>query len=196
MSRSKGKRRVVALALVAGLAVSACNGDDDAESASTTSETTESTTSTSESTTTTDPEAELKAEVEAAYMASWDAFEQIYANPDPANPLIKQTYTGVSLEAVLDEVSRSVLEGEAIRRPDDPANLVIEVMRIEPASEEEAVVTACWVDGYVVYDQTSGAVKNETVSTKTTTAVMRLEDGRWKIAEVTNDRVEGNPGCD
>ncbi|MDZ7674592.1 MAG: hypothetical protein U5K30_05940 [Acidimicrobiales bacterium] len=86
--------RIGACLLAAITVVGACSGNDDDASPVTVdpdSTTTSETTTTTESTTTTEnPEAA----VEQAFYAQWDAFVEILEDPDPANPLIEEHFTG------------------------------------------------------------------------------------------------------
>lgn len=183
-----------ALLLAGVVAVPACGDDDSGASNATvpddrpTTETTRSTTSTTE-----EPEAEIRAEVEDAYYAQWDAFVEIFSDPDPANPLIDEHFTGAAREQVLNSIGSEIANGTITRPPEDDENFQFLVESIEILGESEAVVIDCLVDGLVAVDRSTGQVLNDRVVSLRTRNTFRLEDGHWKISdtEVLEELGEG-----
>lgn len=191
-------RWLAALAVAVTL-VGACSGDDsdDGDPGTTeAAETSESTSSTdTSSSSTTDPDAAVEAEVEAAYLAQWDAYVEILGAPDPSNPLIDQHYTGASKAALLDTITQLALDGTAIRLPDDPSNFEVQISDIDP-TVQAATVHSCVVDGLVVFKRDTGEIVNDRVVTTIFEAKLEESDGAWRLSEhIVVDDQEGRGKC-
>lgn len=192
-------RRVAAVALTAVLVVSsACSGDDDDSTTVITDpvETTESTTTSTSSTTSTtiDPDAEVKAEVEAAYLAYWDAVLEIFAEPNPGNPLIERHTTGAVRRVTLEAVAEDALEGRVVQPPEDPDDYTQTVLEVE-VHGSSATVRACAIDGALVIDRATNEVLDDDLVTLLLTATLANE-GTWKVeTSQVEDRREGRWDC-
>ncbi len=177
----------------AALIVGACGGDDDDTSNVTVPAESPTTTSTTVATTTTteDP----KVAVEQAFFAKWDAYVEVGANPDPANPLVEDVFTGPAKQAFLDAISRLNREGNGVRRPSDSSRFVLRVNEIRIVSESEAVVFECSLDGLEIFDLATGEVKSNSVDEVASRNILRLVDGVWKVEDI-RDLEPGDPTCD
>lgn len=180
-------RRVATVAVAMCLVVptAACSGDDDDSTTVITDpvQTTETTeASTSSTTAAEDPDAAVKAEVEAAYLAYWDAVPQFFNPPDPEHPLIELHTAEAVREATLSGISQLILDGESIRRPDNEDHFIVTILDVDPMVGR-AGVRACIVDGLQVVKTDSGQVINGNVVTKTVQAEVVRDGSRWKVAQ-------------
>lgn len=188
--------RIAAMALTITLLFGACSDSGGGEASTTVAESTttaEPTTTVAETTTTVST---VEDEIEAAYRAHWDAYVEIFAAPDPNNPLIDQHFTGDAKQAVLDAIARHLIDGTAVRAPDDPADFAQDVLSVD-VDGGEAQVISCVVDGLVVVDSATGTAINDNLVTLRRATTMLLSDGRWKVSAGTSERLgEGRLTCD
>ncbi|WP_436793883.1 hypothetical protein [Actinospongicola halichondriae] len=185
--------RIRACLLAVALAAGACAGDDDASPDVTVDPTESSTTTTSmaESTTTTE---DPRVAVEQAFFDQWDAFVEILEDPDPANPLIDQFFTGAARDSILDTISEFIRDGKRARLPDDPKDFSPKVVEVSVDSTTSATLFECTVDGIVIVDVATGAPTNDSVSTYEARNTFELVDGEWKLAG-SGDVRDGDPAC-
>ena len=172
------------------LAVAACGGDDGgADGEEATDSTTPSTTSAP--TTTLDP----RDEVEASYLAYWDAFHKASMDPvDPQLPELQARMTGDQSRATTRNLQNMQATGLAVKRPDGArhTHAVIDV----GIEGNEAIVHACSIDDLVTYEIATGRPTDDSIATKRYEATLVRESGEWKVRLVTEtERVEGIVPC-
>lgn len=194
-------------ALVAiGLLLAACSDDggEIAEPASTTSSpptTEESTTSSTSSTSTTtysnpassdEPEDQ---EVVDRYLGFWDA--RLAANeapPNPDDPALAEFATGAQLENVVAETRKRAEDGLALRSA-DPSRTSHDVTVIDRTGDR-AELQDCFVNDGIVYRSDTDEVIDDSIVTRSVSAVMVLVDGVWKLERATVvQEWEGIAGC-
>ena len=146
---------VFATLLVIVFAMAACTSDDGAQptstttstSSSTTTSTTEPTTTTSSTTSTTiDPVAEIEAEVEAAYLRSYEVFVECYRTlPDcDPNEVFPEVYAPPTLPRQVLAALETKAEDLTYGPPVDPATARTEVLGISVGDDlRTAVVSFC-----------------------------------------------------
>lgn len=145
------------LIMISALMAMSCSADADDSSAdtvaeeTTTTETVEATTTTEETTTTTtEPEADLEAEVEAAYLRSYEVWTGCYLdlpNCDVETEFAK-VYTDGTLETLTEATLQSQADGLDYEPPEDPDHARTEIFEIAVApSGEDASVSFCTYAG-------------------------------------------------
>lgn len=189
--------------LALGLLLAACShGSDEIaepESSTTTSPTTEtSTTSTSSSSTSTstpDGEQPEDQELVARYVGFWDA--RLAANeapPDPDDPALAEFATGAQLENVVAETRQRLEDGLALRAA-EPTRTSHDVTVVSQ-TDDQAELQDCFVNDGIVYRADTGEVVDDSVVTRSVSAVMVLVDGVWKLERATVvQQWEGIAGC-
>ncbi|HKA84900.1 MAG TPA: hypothetical protein VKD21_13605 [Acidimicrobiales bacterium] len=177
---------IAALAGAVVVAFAACGGDDDEESTGTTATSSASAPSTS----TTDP----SAEVEAAYLAYWDAYLKASSEPvKPDLPELQALMTGDHQRAVARNLRNLQGSGRAVReRENSRYRNVFE--RADFADEAEASFSACSYDDLVTYDVGTGEPVDDSVATKWLEGQMVREGAAWKVARL--EIVRREPGRD
>ena len=75
-----------------------------------------------------------------------------------------------------------VAEGIALRRPADHG--ARRVIHIEGWDSESAEVLDCFVDTAVLYEVSTGRVRNDEQATVVHLALMRRERGAWRVVEI------------
>lgn len=193
-------------ALVAlGLLLAACSDDggEIAEPASTTSSpptTEEATTSTSSTSTTTSGNPDSSdgpedQEVVDRYLGFWDA--RLAANeapPNPDDPALAEFATGAQLENVVAETRKRAEDGLALRSA-DPSRTSHDVTVIDRTGDR-AELQDCFVNDGVVYRPGTDEVIDDSIVTRSVSAVMVLVDGVWKLERATVvQEWEGIAGC-
>src|SRR5262245_63252899 len=140
---------IAALAGAVVVAFAACGGDDDEESTGTTATSSASVPSTS----TTDP----TAEVEAAYLAYWDAYLEAVAEPvNPGLPDLQQLVTGAQKTIVTRNLRQLQARGEAVRQR-DPSRYR-HIVRAVDRRNGDASIDACVYDDLITYDVATGKI--------------------------------------
>lgn len=220
-------KRGAALGVVALIAVaSACSSDADADPQSTASEsitsepdtaatietdppTTPAPTTAAPATdapTTTVDEAEIIAEVEAAYFASFDAYHE--AILEPTNPALKNRLSDLYVDegqtfvvGILDDLVRS----NRIAKPHSvtlPQTVITGPVRFEDEGRTEASLVACQINPEAFYEVGGGpdgedALLRDDVIRVDAIVLMRVQDGRWLNAggDITRD-LAGVETCD
>ncbi len=205
LERGQHRRRAIAvLALVVALVGGACRSSNDDEivdptstestSSSSVSSVTSTSTSSTSSTTSIDG-SNVTAEAQARYLAFWDArFEANTAPPDPEDPALAEYATGAQLDNVIAETQRRLDAGHALRAA-DPSQTSHEVTVVS-AEEGRVELQDCFVNDGVVYEIESGAVVDDSVVTRSVSALMVRVAGVWKLerASVVQEW-EGVAGC-
>lgn len=205
MSRSHmkllGRAALSALAAISLLAASCSDDDDDivdpptSEESSTTTSTTSTTSSTSSTTETTEPPASTDEAIIERYLDFWDA--RLAANqnpPNPDDPALAEFATGAQLDVVRTETRQRLEDGVAIRKA-EPSQERHDV-RVVSSSEARAELQDCSVSDGVLYRVDTGEVIDDSVVTRNVSAVMVIEDGKWKLEQATVvQEWEGFGGC-
>lgn len=125
---------------------------------------------------------DVRAAVEAGYGAAAQGYIEASKSPDPDHPAVTRTHTGPMLEQRRKVLGGLRRDGRAARQP--PNSLYrIEYEGFESVDSATAQLTVCVVDDGVVFDVATGHVINDRVETNRARALMRLEDGVWKLAE-------------
>jgi hypothetical protein len=177
MWRCFGVRRariaIVAVVCAAAMLGAACGGDDD--------DTTTDTTEANEGPTTT-TQADLEAEIVAAYEQSWRDFIRAGDPPDPDAEFLTDHNTGEALTAGRNLLEQYAAEGVVVEGSYEFDAEVVEL------GDGTAVVEDCGLN------QTRGvlAETGEVVDTSDDErdglmADMVLEDEAWKVSSLTND---------
>lgn len=175
--------------LVAGvLLVGACGGDGGDDRSAVTALSTSTTAAVT--TTSEDP----TAAVEAAYYAQWDAFVRILADPDPANPLIDQHFTGPAKEKLLASVAEYLRLGRRLQLPESDTNFEPSAVEVRLLDANTADVFECTTDGLVVVGPSGEIIDDAVVPFEARNRLVRSA-GIWKV-ETTVDLEPGEPGCD
>jgi hypothetical protein len=172
-SRRAWAEAAVILALVAvlvGLVVTACQGNDDPDPPTDTS-------------TTLDAEAAAEEEVRQAYR---DFLAMTFRNaeaPDPADPAIAEHATGDVRANLERAAARDRDRGIVIRGGPEDRQTILTVS----VDGETATLSVCYVDQSGVYDAATGAelVPMEIVTTLDTVGMVR-ESGAWKVRSIEN----------
>jgi len=181
-------RRVWVAALAGVVALAACGGDDSDEES--TDQTAPSSTS-APTTTTTNP----RAEVEAAYLAYWDAYLTASMEPvDPHLAELQDRMTGDQKRATTRNLENMQASGQAVRRPEGARHM--HAVTDVSVQGDQGLVHACTIDDLVTYDIATRRPIDDSVATKRYEAFLVLEAGDWKVRLVTEtERVEGVVPC-
>ena len=168
---------VLALASALLLAGAACNGDDEAGSATTTNDsgpaTTAAPSTTLAPTTTLSPEDEVL----AAYRAANDAINVAFDPPNPNHPDLVAHFSGEALSRVQGRVSQ--FEGQGVS--------VIGTLESDPAVLSLAGGSAVVEDCFVAHDQIVDSVTRQPIGDPGEPVVVHVEshleliDGTWKV---------------
>jgi hypothetical protein len=181
-------RRVWTAALVGAVVVAlgACGGDDDEESTGTTAASTTSAPSTS----TTNP----RGEVEAAYLAYWDAYLEAVTEPvKPELPELQQLVTGAQKTIVTRNLRQLQARGEAVRQS-DPSHYR-HIVRAVDRSNGGASIEACVYDDLITYDVATGTEVDSSVAWKRVHAQLVHYGDRWLISYLEIGLVNGSEPC-
>lgn len=163
------KRGLLTLCAVASLvSVAACSGGDDDTPAATLATSTTARTSTTQS---------VEAEVEAAYLRSWDVYADAMRTFDTSK--LSDVYVDAALELRLGEVSD-------LKAANTPAEMRVDHhYTIRVIDDQQAAVVDAYRNHSVLVDPTSGKPTepdpNEVIRTQ---YVMLKLGGTWKIARV------------
>lgn len=193
-------KRLVLYAVVAALGVVSCSPGDATSSPSSAAvaapATTEATTTTSEATTTevVEVEADLAADVEAAYLRSYEVFTACYLTlPDcDVESEFAEVYTGGSFDRLTEAALQRQADGLVYESPDDPDHARTEVFDIEVGSSgDDASVSFCTYAGekelLISPDGSRNPVGlNDTILVEWGDANLSLgDDGVWRIYDYT-----------
>ena len=130
-----------------------------------------------------EPPAELAAAILGAYTAFWESYWE--AARQPVNP----GHPGIGRHSVEPLRSRTVgvllgraAEGVALRLPGDHG--AGRVVHIEGWGPDSAEVLDCFVDTAVLYEVSTGRVRNDEQATVVHLALLRREGGTWRVVEI------------
>lgn len=178
-------RRIVAVAVVAGLVLGGACGDDDDEGGG--GATRRSSTS---STTTTAPTPE--AAVEAAYLAYWEMAQRLVEAPDPDDPEIAERATGQVAHQLTDSLTTLRSRDQAVR---SGPRYVHDVLSVS-VSADSAQVIDCAIDDAVVVNVLTGETVEERLITVLLETTLRLAGGTWLVSDVhQQESWEGVSAC-
>jgi hypothetical protein len=187
-----GAVRRVWIAALAGVVVVggvACGGGDDEEA---TEPTASSTTAAPTTTLATNP----SAEVEAAYLAYWDAYLEASSEPvTPDLPGLQALMTGVHKRTVTRNLQNLQGNARAVRERENSRHRNV-LETLEFADGATARLTACSYDDLITYDVVTGEPVDDSAATKWLEGQMVREGDRWKVAQLQIVRREnGNDQC-
>lgn len=193
-SHAPAHRRALLLALGLGLIATACSGDGDA--ASETSTTRATTTTRPSTTTTADPAVQTEAEVVDAYEAASEAFLDAAAIPDPDFPALLNTHVDPMLDQRRGVLTQLKVQGRVIRLPENSIHS-IEAESFELRDADTAVLDVCIVDDGERFDAATGELLTDgEPGTSRFQAAMSRVDGRWVLAEqLLQEEWPGVAGC-
>ena len=130
-----------------------------------------------------EPPAELAAAILGAYTAFWESYWE--AARQPVNP----GHPGIGRHSVEPLRSRTVgvllgraAEGVALRLPADHG--AGRIVHIEGWDADSAEVLDCFVDTAVLYEVSTGRVRNDEQATVVHLALLRRQSGDWAVAEI------------
>lgn len=130
-----------------------------------------------------DPPADVATAILDAYTAFWDSYWAAATHPvNPGHP-------GIGLHSTEPLRSRTVgvllgreAEGIALRLPADHG--AGRVIHIEGWDAGSAEVLDCFVDTAVLYEVSTGRVRNDEQATVVHLALLRRQGGNWRVAEI------------
>lgn len=189
--------------LIGVLVIVGCSGESaapDTTTSSTTTSTTEATTTTSTTTTTTsssttlDPESEIEAEVEAAYLRAYEVFVECYrtlpeCDPQEAFPAV---YADPTLARQVIGALDTKADGFVYEAPINPAHERSEVIDISVGDEGmTATVSFCTLAGdreFSLGADGSRTLTSDTVLVEWGDVIMTLgSDDVWRLSDFPND---------
>ena len=135
-----------------------------------------------------DPPAEIATAILDAYVAFWDSYWVAATHPvNPGHPGIGE-YSAEPLRSRAVGVLRGrAAEGVALRLPADHG--AGRVVHIEGWDTGSAEILDCFVDTAVLYEVSTGRVRNDEQATVVHLALMRREGGTWRVAEIFEQAV-------
>jgi hypothetical protein len=186
-------RRAVAV-VAAALLLAACGSSSTGDTDAAPTDPASPTTTTTIPPTTTAPALSPEEEVAAVYRAFWDATITANNPPNPNDPSLAASMTGELLSHLKDRIAQRGLVGEAVRLPHPSTSVVLDLD--VTVSGSEAAITACVVDDAIVYDQASGRVLNDRVTSGRTEASAVLTPDGWRVSwNGYLSEVEGPEAC-
>lgn len=142
-----------------------------------------------------DPEHDLRAEIEAAYLQAARVMDQAFAASDPDHPGLALTRAEPSLSSTRAYLSTRRRDGLVLRYPQGiPPKQIVE--DVEVRGPEQATVTVCVIDNAQLVSASSGEVQDDDIVSRLMTVEMTQTDATWKITSVDEiDQAEGAGGC-
>jgi hypothetical protein len=197
------RARGAATLLVAfALALTGCSDDgEDAAPESTTATArrstveSSSTTATPGSTGTSQPSGSVEEQIASRYVAFWEArFAANQNPPNPDDPRLAEYASGEQLQNVVSETRARRDDGLALRAPDPSVTSHnVQVISVEGESAE---LQDCFVNDGVLYNAATGEIVDDSVVTRSVSAVLVIEGGVWKLARASViQEWEGVAGC-
>lgn len=130
-----------------------------------------------------DPPADVATAILDAYTAFWESYWAAATHPvNPAHP-------GIGLHSTEPLRSRTVgvllgreAEGIALRLPADHGEG--RIIHVEGWDAGSAEVLDCFVDSAVLYEVSTGRVRNDEQATVVHLALLRRQGGDWRVAEI------------
>ncbi|MEE9414913.1 MAG: hypothetical protein V3V01_06495 [Acidimicrobiales bacterium] len=196
--------RYVGVVVVAGLFLAACGGEEpvaDPVPISTTSSvrpvatvapttvpasTVAVTTTVAPSTTVAKTAAEIEAEIIDAYLAGWDVFFQVAADPEADPAFAEESRQDVALEVTLAFREKLLARGGKIAFP--PEGVAVHRPEFIGFEGDVAIVRDCFTDdGYEVNIQT-GEISNDEIATGLWFSTLEKFEGYWAVT--LTDRIQ------
>ncbi|MBX3313009.1 MAG: hypothetical protein KF906_01715 [Actinobacteria bacterium] len=185
---ARGPSAVVRVALLVATAclvtgAASCTRDDDP----TPGPTATLTTSPARSTTTTTIE-----DVEAAYLAAFEAYYDAVEHPEKPNDLAS-THAGRSLERAESYVAELASKDQRATFPDGRPSAKVLAVSVD---EDSAVVEACEKDSAVLVEVPGDQIIDDDALSSRTRAALRLDDSGWRLVDLNVNRTWNDAlGC-
>lgn len=129
------------------------------------------------------PPPELAAAILGAYTDFWDSYWDAARHPvDPEHPGIGRHSAEPVRSRTVGVLLRRATEGIALHLPADHGTG--RIVHIEGWDENSAEVTDCFVDTAVLYEVSTGRVRNDEQATVVHLALMRRVGDYWRVAEI------------
>ena len=130
-----------------------------------------------------EPPPELAAAILSAYEAFWDSYWDAASHPvNPAHPGIELYSTEPLRSRAVGVLLGRATEGIALRLPPDHG--AGRIVRIEGWDRHGAELLDCFVDTAVLYEVSTGRVRNDEQATVVHLALMRRAGDGWRVAEI------------
>ena len=130
------------------------------------------------------PPPEEAAQILSSYLAFWDSYWAAAAHPvDPQHPGLSRHGTEPVRSRAIAVLTSRATRGLALRFPPDHGKgRVVHVDGWDDSGQAEVI--DCFVDTAVLYEVSTGRVRNDEHATVIHLALMRRENGAWRVAEV------------
>ncbi|MCE2532302.1 MAG: hypothetical protein J4F44_07565 [Acidimicrobiia bacterium] len=130
-----------------------------------------------------DPPADVATAILDAYEAFWDSYWVAATHPvNPGHPGIGEHSAEPLRSRAVGVLRGRAAEGIALRLPADHG--AGRVIHIEGWDTDSAEVLDCFVDTAVLYEVSTGHVRNDEQATVVHLALMRRERGAWRVVEI------------
>jgi hypothetical protein len=125
----------------------------------------------------------LAAAILGAYTSFWDSYWQAAGHPvNPEHPGIGRYSTEPLRSRAAGVLLRRATDGIALRRPPDHG--AGRIVHIEGWDSDGAELLDCFVDTAVLYEVSTGLVRNDEQATVVHLALMRRVGDSWRVAEI------------
>lgn len=129
------------------------------------------------------PPPELATAILGAYTAFWDSYWEAASHPvDPEHPGIARFSTEPLRSRAAGVLLGRVTEGIALRLPPDHG--AGRIVHIEGWDDDGAELLDCFVDEAVLYEVSTGRIRNDEQATVVHLALMRRIGDSWRVAEI------------
>ena len=138
----------------------------------------------------------LAKEILDTYTAFWDSYWAAAVHPvNPDHPGIARYSTEPLRSRTLGVLLGRVANGVALRLPEDHGAGRVVVIKGWDATSAE--VLDCFVDTAVLYETSTGRIRNDEQATVVHLALLRREGARWRVAEIFEQAIhtERTGGC-
>ena len=130
-----------------------------------------------------EPPPELATEILGAYASFWDSYWDAASHPvDPDHPGIARYSTEPLRSRATGVLLGRATGGIALRLPPDHGDG--RIVHIQGWDDEGAEILDCFVDTAVLYEVSTGRVRNDEQATVVHLALMRRVGGSWRVAEI------------
>ncbi len=130
-----------------------------------------------------EPPPELATAILGAYASFWDSYWDAASHPvDPEHPGIARYSTEPLRSRATGVLLGRATEGIALRLPPDHG--AGRIAHIEGWDNEGAEILDCFVDTAVLYEVSTGRIRNDEQATVVHLALMRRVGGSWRVAEI------------
>ena len=143
-----------------------------------------------------DPPADVATAILEAYAAFWDSYWAAATHPvNPGHPGIERHSTEPLRSRAVGVLRGRAAAGIALRLPADHG--ADRITHIEGWDADSAEVLDCFVDEAVLYEVSTGRVRNDEQATVVHLALMRRERGAWRVAEIFEQAIHAGRtnGC-